>query len=208
MMKNQDKIKIAFLFLMILLLVIFFPQISSIYQNTETLLQDSTIAPILYGTLMILAILIAPIPASPLAIIAGSVFGPFLGMFYTLISATIGAMLAFLIGRFLLKDSLGKKLEQNKTFKRFEGKDNKNIVILVFLTRLMPQVSFDLVSYAAGLTSVNLWAFTLATLIGLIPIVFLLSFFGSVIAPFINIILLVLLIAFILYVIYKIKQKP
>jgi uncharacterized membrane protein YdjX (TVP38/TMEM64 family) len=51
--------------------------------------------------------------------------------------------------------------------------------MLVFVSRLIPFMSFDLVSYAAGLSPIKLWRFALATLLGLIPVSFALAHFGS-----------------------------
>lgn len=202
---NADQIsKLALLAILIITLLLFLPDIFTLYENTENILKNSPVSPIFYSLLMIIAILVSPIPASPLAILAGSLYGPFLGMVYTLISATIGAMLAFLIARFFLKDSAGRWLEKHEWFRKIEGKDSKNIALIVFATRLMPQISFDLVSYAAGLTSINIFVFALATLIGMIPIVFLLSFFGSFISPYMFWFLTILFLLFITYVVYKI----
>jgi uncharacterized membrane protein YdjX (TVP38/TMEM64 family) len=50
---------------------------------------------------------------------------------------------------------------------------------LVFVSRLLPFVSFDIVSYAAGLTVLSFWRFALATLAGIAPSSFLLAHFGS-----------------------------
>jgi uncharacterized membrane protein YdjX (TVP38/TMEM64 family) len=52
----------------------------------------------------------------------------------------------------------------------------------VFLSRLLPFISFDIVSYAAGLTSLTLWRFAAATLAGIIPASFLLAHFGGELA--------------------------
>ncbi len=43
----------------------------------------------------------------------------------------------------------------------------------------MPFLSFDLISYGAGLTPLKLWRFALATLLGLLPMSFLLAHFGN-----------------------------
>jgi uncharacterized membrane protein YdjX (TVP38/TMEM64 family) len=53
---------------------------------------------------------------------------------------------------------------------------------MVFVSRLLPFVSFDLVSYGAGLTPIKPWRFALATLLGLIPASFLLAHFGGELA--------------------------
>lgn len=50
------------------------------------------------------------------------------------------------------------------------------------MSRLLPFVSFDAVSYATGLSSLNFWRFALATLAGIVPASFLLAHFGSVAA--------------------------
>ncbi len=50
---------------------------------------------------------------------------------------------------------------------------------MVFVSRLLPFASFDLVSYGAGLTLIKPWRFALATLLGLIPASFLLAHFGG-----------------------------
>lgn len=52
-------------------------------------------------------------------------------------------------------------------------------MIAVFTSRLLPFVSFDLVSYAAGLSSLHFWRFALATLFGIVPASFLLAHFGD-----------------------------
>jgi len=53
------------------------------------------------------------------------------------------------------------------------------LMAVVFASRLMPFLSFDLVSYAVGLTPLKLWRFALATLLGILPASFLLAHFGD-----------------------------
>ena len=50
---------------------------------------------------------------------------------------------------------------------------------IVFASRLLPFISFDLVSYAAGLTILSFWRFAAATLAGIVPASFLLAHFGG-----------------------------
>lgn len=206
--KKSDIIRIIFLIILITIAIAFFPKLLYYYERAETLIENSgKLGPLIYGLLMILAILIAPIPTSPLAIIAGILFGPWLGMLYTLIFATIGATLAFSLSRFFFRDYFSKYVEKHEWYKKFEGKNDINIAYLVFLTRLMPQASFDIVSYAAGLTRLNIWLFILVTFLGMIPIVFILSFFGYLIEPYRNIALAVLFIAFVIYLAYYLLKK-
>jgi uncharacterized membrane protein YdjX (TVP38/TMEM64 family) len=53
---------------------------------------------------------------------------------------------------------------------------------IVFVSRLLPFISFDMVSYAAGITSLSFWRFSIATLAGIIPSSYLLAHFGSELA--------------------------
>lgn len=55
-------------------------------------------------------------------------------------------------------------------------------MVVVFVTRLMPFLSFDLVSYAVGLTPLKVWRFAIATLLGILPASFLLTHFGGELA--------------------------
>ncbi|MCW8965375.1 MAG: TVP38/TMEM64 family protein [Candidatus Pacearchaeota archaeon] len=127
--------------------------------------------------LMIVAIVLNPIPSAPIAMVAGALYGHTWGTIYIVIGALIGAVVAFLIarvaGRTLICRLLGKH-----SVPSWIGSQN-SMMIMVLLSRLIPFISFDLVSYGAGLTSLTMWRFVLATLIGLIPASFLLAHFGS-----------------------------
>ena len=50
---------------------------------------------------------------------------------------------------------------------------------MIFLTRLLPVLSFDLISYAAGITGVSLSIYSIATLLGMIPSTFFLTYMGA-----------------------------
>ncbi len=129
---------------------------------------------------MIVAILISPLPSAPIALSAGAVYGHFWGALYVLAGSEIGALGAFLLARFLgfeaLQARFGAALNQG-----LFGSQNA-LMWTVFISRLMPFISFDIVSYAAGLTRLTLWRFALATLAGIVPASFLLAHFGSELA--------------------------
>lgn len=133
--------------------------------------------PIAVVLLMAMAIVINPIPSAPIALAAGAAYGHTWGTVYVVVGATIGALIAFLIARLLghelLQRYLGKRLELG-----WLGSQNI-LMSMVFISRLIPFLSFDLVSYGAGLTQIKIWRFTLATVSGLIPASFLLTHFGG-----------------------------
>ncbi len=62
----------------------------------------------------------------------------------------------------------------------------------ILVTRLVPVVSFDIVSYAAGLTLVGFWRFMLATMVGMAPATFLYAYLGGQAPQYVQ----VLLVAF------------
>jgi len=140
------------------------------------ILSFGVFAPIIYIVIYTVRPLIL-FPASVLSLSAGLAFGAFWGTIYTLIGATGGAVLSFLVaGR------LGHKLK-NKTWdgkaKIIQEQLKKNGFIYVLLLRLIPIFNFDMISYLAGISNVRLLHFTLATLLGIIPGTFAYNFLGS-----------------------------
>lgn len=130
--------------------------------------------------LMILAVLVSPIPSAPIAMAAGAVYGHTWGTLYVIVGAEAGALAAFGIARLLGRAALERWLGQGLSA-GLVGSQNV-LMGVVFTSRLMPFVSFDLVSYAAGLTVLTAGRFALATLAGIIPASFLLAHFGSELA--------------------------
>jgi len=129
---------------------------------------------------MTIAILISPIPSAPVALAAGAAYGHAWGTLYVVGGAEAGALGAFAIARFVGHDVLHRWFGEQLT-KGWAGSQNA-LTWFVFISRLLPFVSFDLVSYAAGLTVLKFWRFGLATLAGIIPASFLLAHFGGEIA--------------------------
>lgn len=133
--------------------------------------------PVMIIALMAIAIIINPLPSAPIALAAGAAYGHTWGTVYVVAGAATGAMGAFWIARLLGYDLLyrlfGKRLQLG-----WLGSQNA-LMGMVFISRLIPFLSFDLVSYGAGLTPIKTWRFALATLTGLIPASFLLAHFGG-----------------------------
>ncbi|MDQ7071110.1 MAG: TVP38/TMEM64 family protein [Rhodobacterales bacterium] len=136
--------------------------------------------PLIVIVLMIIAVVASPLPSAPIALAAGAVFGHISGTIYVVIGAEAGALIAFGLGRWLGRDALLKWFGARVDMGLF-GSQNA-LTAIVLSSRLMPFVSFDLVSYAAGLSCLHLWRFALATLAGIIPASFLLAHFGGEVA--------------------------
>ncbi len=136
----------------------------------------------IYGPMMIIglmagAIVVNPIPSAPIALAAGLAFGHIWGTIYVVAGALAGALIAFSIGRLVGQEILYRWFGDRLKVGLF-GSQNM-LTGIVFISRLVPFISFDIVSYAAGLTEIKVWRFTLATFAGIIPASYLLTHFGS-----------------------------
>lgn len=136
--------------------------------------------PILLIALMTVAVVASPIPSAPIALAAGAAYGHIAGTAYVMLGAMIGAMIAFglarVLGRAVLQRWFGSRVDAGLL-----GSQNA-LTATVFISRLLPFVSFDMMSYAAGLSCLQFWRFCLATLAGLFPASFLLAHFGGAVA--------------------------
>jgi uncharacterized membrane protein YdjX (TVP38/TMEM64 family) len=105
--------------------------------------------------------------AAILSLAAGAIFGAFMGTLYAVVAAGIGATLAFLVARYLLRDAVmgrfGPKLEgMNREL------EARGLNYLLFL-RLVPVFPFFLINLGAGLTRLPLRTFVIGTMVGIIP---------------------------------------
>jgi len=114
------------------------------------------------------AAVVSPIPTLPLDVLAGRVFGPFLGTLYALTGATLGALVSFFVARWLGRDLIARFLKGHINF--CQRCSDKLLIKIVFLARLIPAVSFDMVSYGSGLTGMSWTKFALATFVGMLPL--------------------------------------
>lgn len=132
--------------------------------------------------LMTFAVVFSPLPSAPVALASGAIFGHLWGAFYVVIGSLSGAMIAFAISRYLRPEKLRLWLNNQFSLKRYASQHS--LMVMVCVSRLLPFVSFDLISYAAGLSPLKFWRFVLATLIGIIPASFLLAHMGSELGSF------------------------
>ena len=105
--------------------------------------------------------------AAILSLAAGAIFGVLQGTLHVMLGATVGAILAFLVSRTLLRDWVVKKFGG-----RMEGIDRvlreNGLSYLLFL-RLVPAFPFFLVNLACGVTGLPLRTYALGTLFGIMP---------------------------------------
>ena len=123
-------------------------------------------APVLF-MLIYIAGTIFFLPGSLLTLVGGALFGPVLGTFYNLTAATIGAMLSFIVARYLASDWV-----TNKTGGRMKqlinGVETEGWRFVAFV-RLVPLFPFNLLNYALGLTRISFTQYSIATYICMLP---------------------------------------
>ena len=155
--------------------------LAELFKDSDLLLAKirhlDELGPLLVIGLMVLAIVFNPLPSAPIALAAGAVYGHTMGTIYIVIGAEIGAICAFLIARVVGAGIIKKMLHGSLSLGRFSSQNA--LMTAVFVSRLVPFMSFDLISYAAGLTAIKPWRFALATVLGLVPISFALAHVGS-----------------------------
>ena len=135
-------------------------------------------APIVSALLMVLQALMLPLPAFVVTFANGLAFGAFWGGILSLLSATLAAALSFWIARLL-----GRRPVEALVGDRNLGSADRWFLrwgtYAVLIARLVPIVSFDVISYAAGLTRMRFWGFVLATVVGMAPATFVYAYLGE-----------------------------
>lgn len=145
-------------------------------------------APVVSAGLMVLQALLAFLPSFILAFANGLAFGVFWGGMLSLTSAALAAAISFgiahALGRAPIEVLVGKRSlgAADKWFARYG-------VYAVFVARLIPIVSFDAISYAAGLTRMGFFRFLLATVVGMAPATFVYSYLGEQAPQYMNLLL-------------------
>lgn len=128
--------------------------------------------------LMVFSSLIAPLPAFLITLSNAAIFGWWQGAILSWNSAMVGAGLCFGISRALGRDVV-ERFAGKGALASVEGYFEKYGTKTVLICRLLPFVSFDAVSYFAGLTPMKFLPFFLATGIGQLPATIVYSYVGG-----------------------------
>ena len=145
--------------------------------------------------LMVLQSIVAPIPAFLITFANANLFGWWKGAILSWSSAMVGAGLCFYIARILGRDVV-EKLTSKSGLKNIDDFFEKHGKMSILIARLLPFISFDIVSYAAGLTSMSFLSFFIATGIGQLPATIVYSIVGGMLTGGARIMVTGLLILF------------
>lgn len=136
----------------------------------ETVQDNLLFAFSIYIVITIVGCVVLALPGVTFALFAGILFGPWLGSFACLLATTVGASLAFLVGRFFLKDAVKPMLEKNKTLKKLLfSSDGKSDLIMLMITRMVPIFPYNLQNFAYGITDIGFWKYTIYTFVFMTP---------------------------------------
>ena len=144
----------------------------------EFFLSLGAFAPAAYVALVTVEVVVAPIPGTMLYAPGGVIFGGFWGGTLSLLGNILGAVIAFLAMRALGHVAFERFVEREH-LEKYEARLDENGVLVVFLLRVNPLTSSDVVSYAAGLTSMPLWKLTVGTTLGMAPLCYLQSYLAQ-----------------------------
>lgn len=135
------------------------------------LVQDNLLlAVLIYMVLTVVGCVVLALPGITFALFAGILFGPWLGTLVCLVATTVGAVLAFLVGRYFLHDSIKPLVMKNPWLKKvlFEAEGRRDVVVLM-ITRLVPLFPYNLQNFAYGITDMGLVPYTLYTFLFMLP---------------------------------------
>ncbi len=116
------------------------------------------------------------LPGSALTLAGGALFGPVLGTFYSLTGATLGAVMAFLVARYLASDWVANKAG-GRMKQLISGVESEGWRFVAFV-RLVPLFPFNLLNYALGLTRIRFTHYLIATYICMLPGAFAFTYLG------------------------------
>ena len=137
----------------------------------KNMIQDNLPGAIaIYMAVTIIGSVVLALPGVTFAILAGLIFGPVLGTVLCTVSATAGAVLAFLAGRFFLRDSIRPAAMKNKYLKKWLfDESGKNQLFVLMITRLVPLFPYNLQNFAYGVTDISFVTYTVGSFVFMIP---------------------------------------
>lgn len=162
-----------------------------------------------YVAAVMLEVLIAFIPGWFVYPVGGAVFGLFQTVFLVLLGNFLAASISFWIGRRWGMTLLNRFISKKHIAQFGQFMENRG-ALSIFLLKLNPVTSFDLWNYLAGASPMNYWKFSLANLLGIMPLVIVSSLLGEEsvkIAPQLLGILVLLTLIYVLWFIINLPKK-
>ena len=125
-------------------------------------------APIVYVVAYIIATVFF-LPGVPITLLAGIVFGPVMGSIWVSIASTIGASLAFLVGRYTGREFIVNRFSDSDIFQRLDKGVKDQGWKMVAITRLVPLFPFNAQNYVYGLTDIPFRTYVVVSWLCMMP---------------------------------------
>ena len=125
-----------------------------------------------------LIFLFIPFGSTVTTVAAGLIYGALVGSIVVLFLTVVLSVIPFLVARKLGKEWVEKKVEDFNV-EKYLNKINENSFIILFYLRLIPSIPYEFQNYIAGLTNITIIKYMLATLLGIFPIIFILTYLGN-----------------------------
>lgn len=109
------------------------------------------------------------VPATPLTVLAGAMFGSVVGVVVVSVASTLGAVVSMLAARYLLRDAMTRRFESSPRFQRLSSLSESQGALIVAAIRLIPIFPFAALNYAFGLTRVRLSTYTFWSWLCMLP---------------------------------------
>jgi len=140
--------------------------------------QNGVSAPLLFIAICAIRPILFFLPSMGLTIVAGALFGAVWGTIYVAIGGVLSTAAGYYFAGWIGRGAVLKLVAKNSTFREFEKKAHEHPVKSVLLMRIF-NLPWDLVSYWAGLQGIRFRDFYIASMLPLIPVSFLYTYFGS-----------------------------
>ena len=191
-MEKAKKIKLYvglfYLILVMLFLYFFFTKFSFqeitsyefIKNNRDYFFELKQSGPILLAVLFFLFCIVWTLAGgfgSPIILVAGFVFGKWLGTFLLIFGMTIGATILYFFANYFFKDLIKKKFLDK--FKNLEAKFKKSELMYLLIYRFVGGIPFAISNVLPSIFNVKVFNFFCATLIGILPQIFLICSIGN-----------------------------
>ncbi|MFC4405975.1 TVP38/TMEM64 family protein [Haloarchaeobius iranensis] len=136
------------------------------------------LAPLVLILLQAVQVVAAPIPGQVLAVVAGYVFGTWLGTLYNMIGIMIGSTVAFWLSRRYGRAYV-ENIVHDEALAQFDSVSEDYAAPALFFFFLVPGLPDDVLCFAGGLTDIPLWKLIVIALVGRAPGFFLANVFGD-----------------------------
>ena len=174
----------------------------------DVLDQWGVFAPLVFISIQILQVVIAPIPGDVTGVLGGFAFGQWRGFVYSTIGLTIGSLFAFWLGR-RLGAPFVRRVTGPEVWRRLDFVVEAEGAILCFIIFLVPGLPKDTLCYLFGVSPMPFWVFAVVSTLGRMPGTWVLSAGGAkaAAADYVQLLLLIAVVAAVALPLYAYRSR-